>query len=63
MDNYKVHYKSDSKEKDLITYDELATYYFCFENWNIIRKDVSIVSKKQIKDLIEKMRLIKWLIY
>lgn len=57
LDGYKVHYKSEREEKDLTTFDEFATYYFDFENWTIVRNNDSIVSKKQIKDSIEKVRI------
>ncbi len=57
LDEYKIYYKSDSEEKILTTYNDLATYYFDFDNWIITREDGSVVSKKALKDSIEKKRL------
>lgn len=57
LDGYKIYYKSDSEEKILTTYNDLATYYFDFDNWIITREDGSVVSKKALKDSIENKRL------
>lgn len=57
LDEYKIKYVDENYEKDLTTHDEYSTYYYDFEKWVIRREDGSIVSKKGIKDSIDKTRI------
>lgn len=57
LDGYKVIYENNKEEKELVSLEEYAIYYFDFENWNVLREDGTFVNKKLIKDKIEKVRI------
>ena len=57
LTGYKVFYKNQDEEKELVTVEDFAIYFFDFDNWTIIREDNTVVGKKTIKDLIQKVRI------
>lgn len=57
LHQYNIYYKSDKEEKILKTVEEFSTYYVDFDNWIIKRENGLVVSKKPLKDSIEKKRL------